>query len=101
MNTKWASDPLAVVVLMLAVHRLTRLLMLDTVPPLPAIRQAIINRHAADRIGELINCPWCLGFWVSAAVVLAASVLPRAVWQPIAVALAASSVTAVAFRLEG
>jgi hypothetical protein len=33
--------------------------------------------------------------WTSAAVVLAACVLPRRVWQPVAVVLAASSVTAL------
>lgn len=90
----WTRDPLAVAILVLAVHRLTRMGLLDTMP-FGALRDKLINRNPTGRVAELLTCPWCLGWWVSAGVVLAACVLPRPVWQPIAVALAASSVTAL------
>lgn len=94
LHTAWAGDPLAVVLLALAVHRLTRLGLLDTVP-FGAARDRIITRDPQGRLAELLACPWCLGWWVSLAVVLAACVLPRGLWQPVAVALAASSVAAL------
>lgn len=94
MNTAWSREPLAVAVLALAAHRLTRLALLDTMP-FGALRDRLVNRKPDGRVAELLTCPWCLGWWVSLAVVLAACVLPRRVWQPLAVALAASSVTAL------
>jgi hypothetical protein len=63
--------------------------------PFGALRDKLIDRKPNGRVAELLSCPWCLGFWASAAVVLAACVLPRRVWQPVAVTLAASSVTAL------
>jgi hypothetical protein len=93
-NTAWTREPLAVLIVTLAVHRLTRLALFDRVP-FGALREKLINRKPDGYIAELLTCPWCLGWWVSLAVVLAASVLPRALWHPIAVALAASSVTAL------
>lgn len=94
MNTAWSRDPLAVAVLALAAHRLTRLGLLDTMP-FGALRERLVNRKPDGRLAELLTCPWCLGWWVSLGVVAAASVLPRRVWQPLAVALAASSVAAL------
>lgn len=94
MNTTWTREPLAVVVLALAAHRLTRLALLDTMP-FGTLRDRLIRRKPHGRVAELLTCPWCLGWWVSASVVLAACVLPRRLWQPIAVALAASSVAAL------
>jgi hypothetical protein len=93
-NTTWARDPLAVAVLTLAVHRLTRMGLLDTMP-FGALRNRLIKRNPSGHLAELLTCPWCLGWWMSAAVVLAACTLPRRVWQPIAVALAVSSVAAL------
>lgn len=94
MNADWTRDPLAVAVLTLAVHRLTRMGLLDTMP-FGALRDRLINRKPDGRVAELLTCPWCFGWWVSAGVVLTASVLPRRVWQPVAVALAASSIAAL------
>ena len=94
MSTSWSRDPLAVAIVALAVHRLTRMGLLDTVP-FGALRDKLVNRRPDGRLAELLTCPWCLGWWVSLGVVLAASVLPRPVWQPVAVALAASSVAAL------
>jgi hypothetical protein len=94
MRTDWTRDPLAVAVLALAAHRLTRLGLLDTMP-FGALRDRLIGRKPNGCVAELLSCPWCLGWWVSLAVVLAACLLPSRVWRPVAVALAASSVTAL------
>jgi hypothetical protein len=42
---------------------------------------------------KLVTCPWCSGFWISAGVVLAASLLPAWLWWPLAATLALSAVT--------
>jgi hypothetical protein len=94
MRTDWTRDPVAVAVLMLAAHRLTRLGLLDRVP-FGWLRNRLINRKPDGYVAELLSCPWCLGWWASLGVVLAALTLPRALWQPVAVALAASSVAAL------
>lgn len=88
--TAWTREPLAALLVALASFRLTRLLQRDTILDRP--RQAFMDKHYAGRLGELANCPWCLGFWVSVAVVLAATVLPRKLWEPVVVAFAASAV---------
>jgi hypothetical protein len=97
-TTAWTREPLAAVLVALAAFRLTRLIQRDTI--LDGPRKAVMDRHYADRIGELLNCPWCLGFWVSVAVVLAATVLPRKLWEPVVVALAASAVVGL-LPMEG
>lgn len=74
----------------LAAFRVTRLLQLDTILETP--RNRFLDKHAGDRWGELLSCPWCLGWWVSLAIVLAACLLPRRLWEPVVVALAGSAV---------
>lgn len=93
-NTDWTRDPVAVAVLALATHRLTRMGLLDRVP-FGALRDRLINHKPDGRIAELLTCPWCLGWWASVGVVLAASLLPARIWRPVAVTLAASSVAAL------
>jgi hypothetical protein len=43
-------------------------------------------------LAKLATCPWCSGFWISAGVVLASSLLPAWLWWPLAAALALSAV---------
>jgi hypothetical protein len=85
-----------------AAYRITRLLQEDGLPPLPGLRQKMTDRLLADDLtrleGELIymvNCPWCLGFWVSVAVLLADALAPR-LWRPLATALALSAAVGLA-----
>lgn len=94
MRRDWTRDPLALAVIALAAHRLTRIGLLDSLPFGP-LREKLIARKPGGRLAELLSCPWCLGWWASLAVVLAACVLPRRVWMPPAVALASSSVVAL------
>ena len=86
-----------------AAYRITRLIQEDQLPPLPALRERMNAALVADappgRItGELIymvNCPWCLGFWVSVAVLAADTLAPR-LWRPLATALALSAAVGLA-----
>lgn len=103
MNTRWMRDPVALTVNALAAYRLTRLWTRDSLPPLPAIRQHVLDKldEIQNRRGvatdhpltELVRCPWCVGFWISVGVVGAATLAPRA-WRPLATALAFSAVVA-------
>jgi hypothetical protein len=87
----------------LAAYRLTRLVSVDTLPP--AVRaRARVQRWARRRnhpaVIELIACPWCIGFWMAGATVVARHVIPRQ-WTPIARVLAISAVTGiVAYQLS-
>lgn len=89
-----------------AAYRITLLLQEDALPPLPALRERL-NTIAAnldatttkgkiqDELIYMVNCPWCLGFWVSVAVLLADAAVPR-LWRPLATALALSAAVGLA-----
>lgn len=56
---------LAIVILSLAVFRVTRLLIEDTILE-PLREKTIFKMHPTDsKIRELFTCPWCVGFWLS------------------------------------
>lgn len=83
-----------------AAYRLTRLLQVDNLPPLPAVRAWLVNRYPTHPLIELVDCPWCLGFWVSAGVVAADAVAPK-LWRPLALALALSAAVGHLRGLDG
>jgi len=79
----------------LAAYRLTRLVVQDDFPPVARARDLV--KEAAgptSSVTQMLECPWCSGFWVSALVVAARGWLPR-VWAPAASALALSAVTGI------
>lgn len=86
-----------------AAYRITRLIQEDQLPPLPKLRSrmadALVGEEPpsklADELIYMVNCPWCLGFWVSAAVLLADAIAPK-VWRPLATALALSAAVGLA-----
>jgi len=61
-----------IVVALLAVGaaaRLTRLVSMDVFPPARKFREWTVNQFGEDHwIPELVFCPWCIGFWISATV---------------------------------
>lgn len=103
----------------LAAHRITRLLVADTITERP--RSAFIRlvwQHTrgvgaaqqvqdefphstwSERANEvehppaaatLVTCPWCMGVWVAGGVVLARAVAPRT-WERVARPLALASI---------
>jgi hypothetical protein len=78
------TDPTTVALDALASYRVTRLLVSDGIIDRP--RDALmerLRRRERDKLVELIECPWCTGFWVALGVVVARRLAPR-VWDPIA-----------------
>ena len=74
----------------LAVFRLTRLATTDTFPPVMHARWRLMRRFPDGSWPvELIECPWCMSFWIGLGVV----VMRRSPWwRPVALALASSAV---------
>lgn len=79
-------EPIELVVLALAAYRITRFFVKDSLigfgPDSGSAMSVRVDRFAYDsdgndrswlrgKIGDLLTCTWCLGFWVSAAVVCA------------------------------
>jgi hypothetical protein len=89
------------VVYVLASYRITRLITRDSLPPLPRMRQYVFDRWEGRPIAELIDCPWCMGFWISTGVVLVASTPVDAMWRWLALPLALSTIVGcIASRFE-
>ncbi len=72
----------------LAVFRLTRLVTEDSLPPVARARSEVM-RSGPDWAAELIECPWCAGFWIAGGVVLARKYVPG--WGALATVLAHSA----------
>ena len=116
MNLAWTSDPVWLVINALVAYRLTRLWVDDMVPPLPRWREkiedwanrAITNPDSSAEETEkwsaqvalygqpvvlyLVKCYWCVGFWMSILVTLAASLIPSTAWALLALPFALSAV---------
>lgn len=77
----------------LATYRITKLAIDDTFPPVKALRKRAMN---ATKEGswqeELLQCPWCLSFWIGLGVVVARRIAPGW-WEPFGKAFAMSAVT--------
>ena len=76
-RSRWTSDPVALVVAALTAYRLTRLITTDDLPPAVKLRQ-YLSESTSDEYAMLWSCPWCFGFWTSAAVTAAAELADRA-----------------------
>lgn len=72
----------------LAAYRITRLITEDT------ITAGLRDRVRSPVLRKFVNCPWCVGFWVSCGVVTARTVAPRT-WAPVATAFALGATTGV------
>lgn len=73
----------------LAAYRLTHLITDDHLPFGP-IRERVLHTDSDGLIAEWMECPWCAGMWVAAAVVAARAGAPRW-WAPAARVLALSA----------
>lgn len=82
-------------VMVLATARLTRVVTSDTITD--SLRTRIFmkwppenhGRHRAHPIGQLIDCPWCSGWWIAGATVAVAAQyvnvpVPLIVWPAVA-----------------
>jgi hypothetical protein len=61
----------------LAVYRATKLLQDDDLPPLPAIRDKLMQRWGATPWSALIDCPWCLSVHLAAILLICSKIAPR------------------------
>lgn len=86
--------PLWLAVDALAVHRLTRLLARDSLPPIAHARARIIARWGHSPWSELAVCSWCLSVWVAVPVITARLLVPDW-WSLLALLLAYSTVAGV------
>lgn len=75
----------------LATWRITSLLLSDSLPPLPRLRDAWRRRWGDRAPAELAECPRCLSVWVAAAVLTARLTAPAA-WSPVSLVCAWSVV---------
>lgn len=75
---------------LLAVWRIVRFIQRDSL--IETQREWVINNWGGGhlRLGELLQCPWCLSIWVAAGVVAARRLAPR-VWGMVARGLAFSA----------
>lgn len=109
--------PLLLLLDVLAAYRLTRLVVADTFPPVAALRDRIVTKHTTikpapapqtghveepDAWAELVQCPWCCGFWCSLIVAAAhwcAFGLPAPAFVVPALALALSAAVGIVSQL--
>lgn len=64
------------VVLALAAYRITHLITTDAIAD--GFRNWVWSKYGpTTKIGYLITCNWCTGFWVSLLLVAAAGILPQ------------------------
>ena len=91
MRRRSGSDVAVAVVDALATYRLTRLLVSDGIADRPrgALLQRLRDRDHVKLV-ELVECPWCIGFWVAGAAVLARRAMPE-IWAPVAEVFAFSA----------
>jgi len=90
-------DPIALTVGGLAVYRLTRLVVEDTIAE--PIRDRIVEAAPEGRLAYFLTCPWCVSVWVGFAWAGLAVAAP-AVAAPVGAALAWSAAAGLLSSLE-
>ena len=71
---------LALVLCALASHRLTRLVVADSIADRP---RTWLTVHLPALLAKVISCAWCVGFWIAGGFVAGAvlsGLLPRSWW---------------------
>lgn len=66
---------LQLVILILATFRVVRLVIEDVVIE-PIRERTVYKLHPDNKVRELFECAWCLGFWLSILVVIAYALWP-------------------------
>lgn len=77
--------PFALLVVTLAAYRATRLVTTDTL--FGSWRARWFLRYPptgrdAHPLGQLIDCPWCIGWWIAGVAVTVAAVVHVLPWRP-------------------
>lgn len=69
------------IVLVLAVHRVTHLVVEDQIPFIRKPREWIVRRKPDGSLAYLVNCFWCSSVWVAAGAVGLAYAFTPAGWH--------------------
>ena len=75
----------------LAAFRITRLLTRDSLPPLRKLRETVLDRSGGSPWAVIVECPWCMGFWVACGVIATHAAIPG-LWPWASAPLALSAV---------
>ena len=67
------SDVLAAIILGFGCARVTRIITRDTVTE--PMRVWIVHRYGTGWQTQLVHCPWCVGWWVAAAMTVLAGMV--------------------------
>jgi hypothetical protein len=80
---------LALLILTLATYRVTRLVVKDAITE-PLRRRTTERLNPDSKLRELLECPWCVGFWLSCAAVGLFALAPVTVtWLALPLAISA------------
>ena len=74
-------NPFEFILLTLATYRLTRLITEDTI--FSNLRDKFWSKFPPEstKLGYLITCPWCVGFWLSLIVIFCYTIVPlQTIW---------------------
>ena len=71
-------NPVALIVLALAVYRITRLITTDHIFDVP--RNKLFDKFPPDRswFGYLFSCNWCMSIWVASLITVPYTIIPAA-----------------------
>lgn len=71
-------NPVALVILALAVYRITRLITTDHILDVP--RNKLFDKFPPERswLGYLFSCNWCMSIWVSSLITVPYTIIPAA-----------------------
>jgi hypothetical protein len=90
-----------VILICIAVYRLTHFITKDAFPPIAAFREYVGLRFGEDSSwAYLVECPWCVSIYVGAAVVVGTSMAFASVPLPVLVWLTSSAVTGLIATYE-
>lgn len=86
----------------LAAFRLWRLLAIDSITEPIHGRINALTTPAGQWLNQLWSCPWCLGFWISAALTWGTwwAITPYSIAEAILITFAASTITGLTARLD-
>lgn len=80
-----------IAVLILAVFRLSRIVIKDHI--FDSLRNRLWDRFPPEstKLGYLITCPWCIGFWLSLVVYICYTIVPlQTLWCCYVLAISAA-----------
>lgn len=69
LGLEWWQIALSAAVAIVGAARLTRLIVFDSFPPVVRLR-VWYQDHVSEEWGTLVECPWCMGPWMTLVAIL-------------------------------